>query len=71
LGLFVAVEFARDPLGGVVELIDRAPEDVVEVRFEPAVAEGEAQDIEMSSTALVMVSSLGISRGSVSSWLGR
>ena len=46
LRLFVVVEFAFDAVGGSVEQVDGRPEQIVEVRFEPRVAQGRDQGVE-------------------------
>ena len=46
LRLFVVVEFAFDPVCGAVEEVDGRPEQILEVRFEPGVAQGGDQGVE-------------------------
>ena len=46
LRLFVVVEFAFDPVRSTVEQIDGRPEQILEIRFEPGVAQGRDQGVE-------------------------
>ncbi len=46
LRLLVVVEFAFDPLGGAVEQVDRRPEQIVEIRFQPRIGKRADQRIE-------------------------
>ena len=46
LRLFIAVELALDPCRGAVEQVDRRPQEIIEVRFEPGVAQAHDQRVE-------------------------
>ena len=46
LRLLVVIEFALDAVGGAVEEVDGRPEQVLEVGFEPRVAQGRDQGVE-------------------------
>src|SRR5690242_20175019 len=46
LGLFVGIERALDAINGAMEQADRRPEQILEVRFEPGVAQGRDQGVK-------------------------